>query len=131
MVGDPVSDTITRLRNATRAGRSSVLIPYSKLRAEILAALLREGLILSYESRGKKVKRHLVAELDIKVPRRRALGSISSVSKPSRRIYRSAKDLGILSRRHSLALISTTKGLLSARDAVKENVGGEVLCMIR
>ena len=131
MVGDPVSDTITRIRNAARAGRSSVLVPYSKLRAEIIAALEREGLITSYESRGKKVKRHLIVELGVSAPRRSALESISSVSKPSRRVYRSAKGLGNLSQRHVLTLISTTKGLLSARDAIKENVGGEVLCMIR
>lgn len=130
MVGDPVSDTITRIRNAARAGRQSVLVPYSKLRAEILAALLREGLIVSCESRGKKAKRHLVVGLDTLAARRSGLRGISSVSKPSKREYRSVKDLGAFSRKHSLALISTTKGLLSARDAIKENVGGEILCMI-
>ena len=125
---DPVSDMLIRIKNAQRAGRKTAHIPYSKFKQEIAKAVMRAGLVESAERKGKRLKK--IIEIGFKEGAReeRPL-NVRLISKPSRRLYLPRRSL-----RPSLFggiyLLSTSKGVMSDKEARKAKVGGEVIAEI-
>lgn len=123
---DPISDMFIRIKNAQRAKHESVLVPYSKFKYAIVEAMEREGLIVSAERKGKKVKKFIEIML---AKGERAPQNVKLISKSSRRIYASYKELG-RPKHGGVLIISTPKGVMSLREAKKAKVGGEIIAEI-
>jgi small subunit ribosomal protein S8 len=128
MVVDTIGDMITRIKNAQKAGHFSVTIPHSNFKNDISDLLAKEGFIKSASKKGRKIKKVIEIELIYKdsTPK---ITEIKRISRPSKRIYKSAGELRRGTGR-GLIIVSTPKGVLSATDAAKENIGGEVLFSI-
>lgn len=125
---DPVSDMFIRIKNAQMAGHDTVSIPYSKFKHDILKALERAKYIGKVERRGKRVRKILEVEL-IYRDENPAISGIKLISKPSRRLYTSYKDLR--SARHGgVVLLTTPKGVMTDKEAKREKVGGQLLAEI-
>ena len=131
MVTDQVADYLTRVRNAINAKHRVVEVPSSNLKKEITKILYDKGYILSYKFEDADVKKTIKIALkyhpESKVP---AIRSLERVSKPGLRKYANAKDLPRVLNGLGIAIISTSKGVVSDKEARKLNVGGEVLCYI-
>ena len=127
---DPVGDMITRIRNAQMRSLSSVKIPGSKFRASILDVLKKEGYISDYKFlTDVKDKNSLTVSLkyDNGNP---VIKEIKRVSKPGRRIYAKADSIPIIQNGLGLAIVSTSKGIMSDGDAKNKNIGGEIICRV-
>ena len=127
---DPVGDMITRIRNAQMRSLSSVKIPGSKFRASILDVLKKEGYISDYKFlTDVKDKNSLSVSLkyDNGDP---VIKEIKRVSKPGRRIYAKADSIPIIQNGLGLAIVSTSKGIMSDDDAKNKNIGGEIICRV-
>ena len=125
---DPISDMLTRLRNGTMSKQKEVSIPSSKLKVAIAEVLEQEGYIKGFRVNGD-VKKTLVVEMKY-FNRRSVIEGIERVSKPSCRLYCGCKDIPQVKDGLGLAILSTPKGILSGKNAEKENVGGEILCYV-
>lgn len=131
-LSDPVADMITRIRNGQQARLKVVRAPYSKLREDILSVLLKEGYIQSFKKEEVRSKIfNLVIDLKVK-NKEYAITEINRVSKPGLRIYYSIADLKLKKFYNGLGIyiLSTSKGIISDREAKAANVGGEVLCNV-
>lgn len=124
MIADPISDFIVRLQNASRAGKASVSLPNSKMKAAIAAVLAREGYLADVEASKKEPT--LTVSLAYKNGRP-AINGVKRISKPSRRMYHGVRDIHPVKRGHGLVLLSTPKGILTGTEAGEKRVGGEVL----
>lgn len=127
---DPIGDMITRIRNAQMRSLSSVKIPGSKFRASILDVLKKEGYISDYKFlTDAKDKNSLTVNLkyDNGNP---VIKEIKRVSKPGRRIYAKADSIPIIQNGLGLAIVSTSKGIMSDNDAKNKNIGGEIICRV-
>ena len=127
---DPIGDMITRIRNAQMRSLSSVKIPGSKFRASILDVLKKEGYISDYKFlTDEKDKNILTVSLkyDNGNP---VIKEIKRVSKPGRRIYAKADSIPIIQNGLGLAIVSTSKGIMSDNDAKNKNIGGEIICRV-
>ena len=127
---DPIGDMITRIRNAQMRSLSSVKIPGSKFRARILDVLKKEGYISDYKFlTDVKDKNSLTVSLkyDNGNP---VIKEIKRVSKPGRRIYAKADSIPIIQNGLGLAIVSTSKGIMSDNDAKNQNIGGEIICRV-
>ena len=127
---DPIGDMITRIRNAQMRSLSSVKIPGSKFRASILDVLKKEGYISDYKFlTDVKHKNSLTVSLkyDNGNP---VIKEIKRVSKPGRRIYAKADSIPIIQNGLGLAIVSTSKGIMSDNDAKNKNIGGEIICRV-
>ena len=127
---DPIGDMITRIRNAQMRSLSSVKIPGSKFRASILDVLKKEGYISDYKFlTDVKDKNSLTVSLkyDNGNP---VIKEIKRVSKPGRRIYAKADSIPIIQNGLGLAIVSTSKGIMSDNEAKNQNVGGEIICKV-
>jgi len=131
MVTDQVADYLTRVRNAINAKHRVVEVPSSNLKKEITKILYDKGYILSYKFEDAVVKKTIKIALkyhpETKVP---AIRSLERVSKPGLRKYTNASDLPRVLNGLGIAIISTSSGVISDKEARKLNVGGEVLCYI-
>ena len=125
---DPISDMLTRLRNGYMSKQKEVAIPSSKLKVAIAQVLEQEGYIKGFRVNGE-VKKSLIVEMKY-FNRRSVVEGIERVSKPSCRQYCGCKDIPKVKDGLGLAILSTPKGILSGRDAEKQNVGGEILCYV-
>jgi small subunit ribosomal protein S8 len=130
---DPIADMLTRLRNANQAYHDRVAMPYSKLKANIAEVLKAEGYIASWVVETPDegvVGKTLFLELKYGPNRERSLAGIRRVSKPGLRVYAKAPELPRVLGGLGVAIISTSQGLLTDRQARKRNVGGEVLAWV-
>ena len=130
---DPIADMLTRLRNGNQAYHDQVRMPYSKLKANIAEVLKSEGYIASWnvvEPAEDAVGRTLVVELKYGQNRERSLAGIKRVSKPGLRVYAKSDELPRVLGGLGVAIISTSQGLLTDRQARKRSVGGEVLAFV-
>ncbi|MBW7851299.1 MAG: 30S ribosomal protein S8 [Rhodospirillales bacterium] len=127
---DPLGDMLTRIRNGQQARKSVVNAPASKLRANVLEVLKREGYIRGYS---RSEIRTGIAELQIELKYHEGqpvIREISRVSKPGRRVYSKIKDLPKVSNGLGISILSTPRGVMSDAEARAANVGGEVLCQV-
>lgn len=126
---DPIADMITRIKNALMAGRTTVMIPHSKMKQSIGQLLVNNGYVESMEVKDIKPQGEIVIGLKYvnKVP---AITEVRRLSKPGRRMYSSSKKVPRALGGYGLTIVSTSKGVMSDVEARKLNVGGEVLCQI-
>ncbi len=133
MVSDPIADMLTRIRNALLAGMSTVEVPSSKLKVEIARILKEEGYIEEYTLGEEKPFSLITINLKYHGSRRErkpVITHIQRVSKPGRRVYRSRADLPRVMSGIGIAIVTTPKGVMTAQQARREHVGGEVLCYV-
>ena len=131
MYTDPIADYLTRIRNAVQAGHRVVEIPASNLKKEITKILFDQGYILSYKFDDSTVQGMIKIALkykkDTKEP---VIKKIQRISKPGLRKYSSSKDYPRILNGLGISIVSTSHGVMTGRQAQKENVGGEVLCYV-
>ncbi len=127
---DPIADMLTRLRNANSAYHDSVSMPYSKIKAHIAVILQQEGYIQSWSVEDAKVGKNLVVELKFGPSRERSLAGLRRVSKPGLRVYAKKDNLPRVLGGLGVAIISTSHGLMTDKQAGKRGVGGEVLAYV-
>ena len=128
---DTIADMLTRIRNATMARHQTTLVPATKMTRSIAKVLREEGFIGEYEEEGDEIKRNLVISLKYKGKNRQPLiTALKRVSKPGLRVYSNKKDLPRVLGGIGIAVISTSSGIMTDREARQKNVGGEVLCFV-
>jgi small subunit ribosomal protein S8 len=127
---DPIGDMITRIRNAQLRALNNVTIPSSKFRAKVLDVLKSEGYISNYKPLSdQKNKESLLVDLKYNngLP---VIKEIKRVSRPGRRIYAKADSIARIQNGLGLAIVSTSKGIMSDTDARTKNIGGEIICRV-
>ncbi|MFW5888764.1 MAG: 30S ribosomal protein S8 [Bacillota bacterium] len=127
---DPIADMLTRIRNANQMKHKKVDVPASKLKSEILKVLKQEGYITDFESVNDGVQGTLRVYLKYLDNEERVIRGLKKISKPGLRVYAKTDDLPKVLNGLGIAIISTSKGLLTDRAARSEKVGGEVLAYI-
>jgi small subunit ribosomal protein S8 len=129
---DPIADMLTRIRNANTAMRDSVKMPCSKLKVSLADILQREGYIAGFDVRpsGRGPGSELEIELKYSPDRTRTIKGLRRVSKPGLRIYAQADRIPRVLGGMGVAVVSTSQGLMTDREARKRHVGGEVLCYV-
>jgi small subunit ribosomal protein S8 len=128
---DPISDMLTRIRNASEKRHQSTKVPASRMARSIAKVLQQEGFIADITEEGDGVLKHLVLELKYSGKHRQPLiRTVQRVSKPGLRIYKNTRQLPKVLGGLGVAIISTSKGVMSDRDARKQGVGGEVLAYV-
>ncbi|MFD1716547.1 30S ribosomal protein S8 [Georgenia deserti] len=127
---DPIADMLTRLRNANSAYHESVTMPYSKLKANIAEILKAEGYIAGWTVEDAEVGKKLTLDLKFGPNRERSLAGVRRVSKPGLRVYAKSTNLPKVLGGLGVAILSTSSGLLTDREAQSKGVGGEVLAYV-
>ena len=132
MITDPISDMLTRIRNANVAMRDEVLMPSSKQKIALAEILKKEGYISDFAIGAGETEAHKTLKIQMKYSddRRRTILGIKRVSTPGLRIYRRATDVPRVLGGLGVAVLSTSHGLMTDREARKRNVGGEVMCSV-
>ena len=130
MMTDPIADMLTRIRNALNVNAVQVDVPASKMKEGIADTLKREGYIESFLKLDDELQGVLRLRLKYGPDGNGAIRKITRVSKPGRRIYTGVEDLKAILSGLGIQILTTSKGVLSDREAKKERVGGEVLCEI-
>ena len=133
MMTDPIADMLTRLRNANQAYHDKVTMPYSKIKANIAEVLKAEGYVSTWvveEPADGSVGKTLVVELKYGPHRERSLAGIRRVSKPGLRVYAKAQEMPRVLGGLGIAIISTSHGVMTDRDASRSGIGGEVLAYV-
>ena len=128
---DPIADMLARLRNANSAYHDAVVMPYSKIKANIAEILKREGYISGFDvldSSGPS--KQLKIGLKYSDDRQRTISGIKRVSTPGLRVYRAATEVPRVLGGLGVAVLSTSQGLMTDREARQRNVGGEVMCFV-
>ena len=129
MYTDPISDMLTRIRNSTRAKQATIALPYSKFKHSLATLLRAEGFISGVEVLEGKIK---MLQLSMKYASsgEPVISGLKRVSSPGQRIYLSADKLPRTKNGYGITVVSTSKGLLSDRQARKQKVGGEIVCQV-
>ena len=127
---DTVADLLTRLRNANQAQHDTVSLPSSKLKTHIAEILEREGYIAGWKLDDARVGKTLTLDLKYGPNRERSIVGIKRVSKPGLRVYAKSTEIPNVNGGLGVAILSTSSGLLTDREATKKGVGGEVLAYV-
>ena len=127
---DPIADMLTRVRNANSAYHDTVNMPYSKIKSHIAEILQQEGYIAGWRVEDAEVGKNLVVLLKFGNARERSIAGIKRVSKPGLRVYAKKDNLPRVLGGLGVAIISTSSGLMTDRQAKKNGVGGEVLAYV-
>ncbi|WP_028852097.1 30S ribosomal protein S8 [Thermocrispum municipale] len=127
---DPIADFLTRLRNANSAYHDEVVVPHSKLKQNIAEILKREGYIADYRTEQGDKHKNLVVKLKYGPNRERSIAGLRRVSKPGLRVYAKSTELPNVLGGLGVAIISTSSGLQTDRQAKRNGVGGEVLAYV-
>ena len=131
MYTDPVADYLTRIRNAVRANHRVVVIPASNLKKEITKILFEQGYVLSYKFDDSTVQGTIKIALKYnKETKDPVIKKIQRISKPGLRKYSGSGDLPRILNGLGIAIVSTSRGVMTGKQAQRENVGGEVLCYV-
>ncbi|MBF0198505.1 MAG: 30S ribosomal protein S8 [Planctomycetes bacterium] len=127
---DPISDMLTRMRNAIGAQQQSVRIPFSKVKVNILETLKREGFIKALEVVEDNNKKDILVYLKYADSSASVLSSIKRISKPSCRVYKSKDEIKPVLNGIGAAVITTHQGVLSDRECRAKQIGGEIICEV-
>ena len=130
MVTDPIADMLTRIRNANQMRYKEVEVPASKIKNEIARILKEEGFIVDYKIKKNNVQDELVLNLKYGDKKERVITGLKRISKPGLRVYAKAEEIPSVLSGLGIAIISTSKGLMTDKDARRESLGGEVLAYI-
>jgi small subunit ribosomal protein S8 len=127
---DPIGDMLTRIRNGQMRSLNKINIPFSNFRLKILEVLKKEGYIIDFNiNNGEKKIKFLSVDLKY-YEGQPVIKEIKRVSKPGRRVYSKATSIPIVLNGLGLAILSTSKGVMSDTDAIKNNLGGEIICKV-
>ncbi len=126
LLNDPIGDLLTRIRNAQAAGNPSCRAPWSSIKEQLCRLLVKGEWLASVEVEGEEPKQELIVTFRAD----REPLELKRVSKPGRRVYSPSKDLLPVRRGFGIAILTTSQGLMTDRDARMKKVGGEVLCTI-
>ena len=126
---DPIADMLTSIRNAQAVSKETVKVPFSKLKFELAKVLEKSGFLKKVEKKGRGIKKFIEIKLryEDKIP---VISGIKKISKPGQRIYSGAKELRPVRSGYGISIISTSKGLMTNKEARKQNIGGEVICQV-
>ncbi len=127
-MSDTIADLITRIRNAQRAQKNSVAIPYSKMKSSICKVLEEEGYIVSFGIEGDSKKTlNVILKYHEGKP---VIENIKMISKPSLRIFKPTKNIPLVKNGLGICIVSTSKGIMTDKKAREENCGGEIICHV-
>ncbi len=126
---DPIADMLTQIRNAQAVRKSTVDIPFSKLKFEIIKILEKEGFIENISKKGRGVRKKISLSLKFK-NKTPLIGGLKRISKPGRKIYVSKNKIPQPKESLGISIISTSQGLMANKEARKKGLGGEVICEI-
>jgi small subunit ribosomal protein S8 len=129
-VNDPVGDLLTRVRNANLAFKDDLVVPASKMNRALLQILMTEGYVEGFGEEGEGIERVYRVTLKYDAKRQRTISGIKRVSKPGRRVYAGHDDLPRVLGGLGVAIISTSHGVMTDRDASRKGIGGEVLAYV-
>lgn len=129
-VSDPVGDLLTRIRNANIAYKDDLAVPVSRMNEALLRILTKEGFVAGYESEGEGIERAFRVRLKYGAKRERTITNLRRVSRPGRRIYVQRDRLPRVMGGLGIAIISTSQGVMTDRDAARKGIGGEVLAYV-
>ena len=127
---DPIGDMLTRIRNGQMRSLNKIQIPFSNFRFKILEVLKKEGYIIDFYLDDDKNKKKSILVVLKYYEGRPVITEIKRVSKPGRRVYSRAMSIPKVKNGLGLAILSTSKGVMSDSDAVKNNLGGEIICRV-
>ncbi|HEX2049094.1 MAG TPA: 30S ribosomal protein S8 [Actinomycetota bacterium] len=127
---DPIADMLTRIRNASSAMHDDVLIPSSKIKENIARILADEGFVDAFEVVEDGVRPMIRIKLRYSTDRERAISGIRRISKPGRRVYRGAAELPRVLGGLGIAIVSTSQGVMTDKEARRARVGGEILAYV-
>ena len=128
---DPIADMLTRIRNGIAAEHETVVIPSSKMKVEIARILKQEGYINGYKVEGENAKDKIITvELKYGPEKQKVISGLKRISKPGLRVYAKGNEIPRVLNGLGIAIISTSKGLMTDRDARKANLGGEVVAYV-
>lgn len=129
-IPDPIADLCTRIRNAKMRSYPTVKIPHSKIKARILDVLRKEGFIEKWEHQEEKPQSWLMVSLKYDDQGESAIRTIERVSKPGKRVHSKVSEIKPVLRGQGIAVVTTSKGVLSDRECREQNMGGEILCQV-
>jgi small subunit ribosomal protein S8 len=127
---DPIADMLTRIRNANMSYKDEVAIPRSRLKEDIARVLEREGYVSSFRVEGDPPKQRIVIEMKYGPERERTISGLKRVSRPGRRVFANRGRLPRVLGGLGVAILSTSQGLMTDRQAARNGIGGEVLCYV-
>ena len=127
---DPIADMLTRMRNANSMGYADVTVPASKLKVELARILKEEGFIKDYKVVGEDAQKNILLTLKYGNKKEKVITGLKRISKPGLRVYVKSDEVPKVLNGLGIAIISTSKGIMTDKQARKENLGGEVLAYI-
>ncbi len=127
---DPIADMLSRIKNAIMAEKKDVVIPLSRIKQDIAKVLKREGYITGYKVERSKFPPRMVVDLKYKSKKENVIEDVKRISKPGRRVYASVDGIPKVLGGLGVALLSTSRGILTGKECEKQNIGGEVLLFI-
>ncbi len=127
---DPIADMLTRIRNANLAYKDEVAIPASKVKEQIATVLAREGYVKGFRREGDPPKDRIVVEMKYGPDRQRTISGLQRVSRPGQRVYADRGNLPRVLGGLGVAILSTSQGLMTDRQAARRGIGGEVVCHV-
>ena len=127
---DPIADLLTRMRNAQRAGHQVVHVPVSKTKKDVLSVLLSEGYIESVTTEGDGVKKNFRIVLRYTKMGTPVMKEIKRLSTSGRRVYVPVNEIPVVKSGLGTVIVSTSKGMMTGREAKRQNIGGELICSI-
>ncbi len=133
VTNDPIADMLTRIRNALTRGKTEVVVPKSTIKIEIARILVEEGYIEDYAIGDERPIPLIKVQLKYfgsRRDRRPVITQLKRISKPGRRVYRKRRELPIVLSGTGIAIVTTPKGVMTAQQARRDGVGGEVLCYV-
>ena len=129
-VSDPVADLLTRIRNANLAYKDDLLVPASKSNEALLKILVDEGYLSGFDAEGEGVDRAFRVRLKYSRSRQRTITGIQRVSKPGRRLYRRRNELPRVLGGLGIAIVSTSQGMMTDKEASRRGIGGEIVAYV-
>lgn len=129
-VTDPIADLLTRIRNANQMRYNEVVVPSSKMKLEIVEILKNEGYIVSYKIDKNEVQDNIIITLKYGKNKERVISGLKRISKPGLRVYAKAEEVPTVLNGLGISIVSTSKGVMTGKEARKQNLGGEVLAYI-
>ena len=130
IVTDPIADLLTRIRNANQMRYNEVVVPSSKIKLEIANIMKEEGYITGYKVEKGEVQDNIIITLKYGKNKERVISGLKRISKPGLRVYAKAEEIPTVLNGLGISIISTSKGIITGKEARKENLGGEVLAYI-
>lgn len=129
-VTDPIADLLTRMRNANQMRYNEVVIPSSRVKTEIVEILMKEGYIANYKIEKNEVQDNIIVTLKYGKNKERVISGLKRISKPGLRVYAKCEEIPTVLNGLGISIVSTSKGIMTGKEAKKQNLGGEVLAYI-